>query len=965
MAQQERLIEEGFHTRRPAYPIFCHQDFLEKLRDDPAGKRAALLLQRLAVDPRRQHYKATMGINRGWRRSRLGGNHGSHFYAWWAPRGAQPLKGAEGFDEAPEGAIFLRDIRHHDDHSELTPQSVNDHYLPLSVQDMRREEYGPSPWTQAQARFAKSRTPVAILKGHPGSGKTTALWHAVDLAAAESVLYVTYSRELAALAQDYFDRYCPDYKKIRVITFPALMREVAGTNPDLLTETERRQRFVRELGVATRMLGPWADHRGSLYDELHAHMIGEALPRAAGRFSACSGPCLPEKKYREGRTRFIGGGAAAAAAETAHWLSRNRRDFEETLFPELHLAWKAAGRILDGSAPQFDLDLIAVDEVQDLTPIETFALLQLAKSAHKKRGRTAALLLAGDEAQTVRPTDFEWAWLNDLLHGEAGTPVEYKLSANLRSPKRIAELINRVWDLYSHLSKQDRPSGSGLADIEEDAADQIVYCAAAPGPDLNELCAELTVREGLAIISLEQPVPDYIPETIRRNVLTTAEAKGLDFQSIAVFGAGKHLRHITQSNERTRFDAGIDGLARRLAIDELRVVLSRPTERLYWIDVKPTKEIVEGSLRFLNGGLDERQVSASIPASVLKTLEEEQLDIEERVQRCQADARQFLSVKPEMAWSRANQAVTLLGRIGTMGAVEDAAARRAAHLTLAEIAFTLGVRGVALPPELGKPALIMEAAISAVEADRIGLSSVIREIGHSLVAPPERRLGAVGFALQKMVDHRGDLEPWLLLELQPKTKAWLEDLEQAAASGHNARILLNLLPPVFELLNPPDAQARLERLRQRSLQALLKDKDFQTALTVLRELPERQPKQEALCHEGLNDFAAAAEAYLAAGDRKEALRCYRAIPDFERTLALLEEIGDHPAADSLRWVNQMRKLASERPPEFTKVMTPSEKKLLESVLEQSLGVTRKKPAARKAAATKKKAPVRRKKSAPF
>src|SRR5712672_2501741 len=117
--QQTPLIPEVFQTRKPASPLYCHLDFLQKLQDNPAGKRATLLLQRLAVDPRRQHYKSTMGANRGWRRSRLGGSHGSHFYAWWAPKGAAPLKDHPGFDDAPEGSIFLREIRHHDDHSEL------------------------------------------------------------------------------------------------------------------------------------------------------------------------------------------------------------------------------------------------------------------------------------------------------------------------------------------------------------------------------------------------------------------------------------------------------------------------------------------------------------------------------------------------------------------------------------------------------------------------------------------------------------------------------------------------------------------------------------------------------------------------------------------------------------------------------------------------------------------------------
>jgi len=965
MGQQELPLTEQFQTRKPASPLFCHQDFLEGLQQDtPTGKRAALLLQRLAVDPRRQHYKATMGLNRGWRRSRLGGGHGSHFYAWWAPKGAVPLKNLVDFEDAPEGSIFLREIRHHDDHSELTPQSLEHNYLPLSVAELRREEYGPSPWTIAQARFAKAKSRVAILKGHPGSGKTTALWHAVDMAAAESVLYVTYSRDLAALALDYFDRYCPAYKKVRVITVAALMRELAGSNLEITPESELRARFIRELGVNNH-LGPWANHRGGLYDELHAHFIGEALPDKAGRFEACSAPRVSEKSYRERRVRFLGTAAASSAAETVHWLSRNRPDFEAALFPELFLAWTASLKMRQPAGLAdllarglLDFDLIAVDEVQDLTPIETYALVQLARGARQRGGRTASVMVAGDEAQTVRPTDFEWAWLNDMLHDQLGTPTEHKLAANLRSPRRIAELVNRVWDLYSHLSKQDRPSGAGTADIEEDSADQIIYCAATPGEELSELCRNLSGREGLALISMEQPLPAYIPETVRQNILTAAEAKGLDFQSVAVIGAGQKLRQITAGNAMLRGDSGIEGLSRRLRIDELRVVLSRPTERLYWIDVDPAKDVITQSLLFLNGGTEERQVSASVPAGVLRTLEEDQLDIEERIQRCQADARQYLSVKPGMAWTRAQQAVTLLGRPGDPGAVEDENARRTAYLTAAEIAFTLAIRKATLPAELGQPDLLEEAALSATLAHRLGLAVTIRSIARQQRATSADRLAFMASAVRFMVENTGELEPWLLLEIEPRAKAWLDDLEPAAVSGVHARILLRLLPPFYQMFKLVDADARLKRLRQRALASLMKEKLYGDALAVLIDLPERRPREEAACHEGLGDFRSAAEAYLAAGDSKEALQCFRKVPDFERTLELLEQVGEHPAGDSLRWVRDMQKLAGQRPAEFAKVMTVAEKKLLESILEQGLGVTRKKPVLKKAATKKAPAPIK-------
>ena len=80
-------------------PLFCHEEFLEQLEANRAtgvGKRASLLLQRLLLDERREFFKSTQGVNKGWRRSRLGGSSGSHFYAWWAPRGAQPLGRSDG-----------------------------------------------------------------------------------------------------------------------------------------------------------------------------------------------------------------------------------------------------------------------------------------------------------------------------------------------------------------------------------------------------------------------------------------------------------------------------------------------------------------------------------------------------------------------------------------------------------------------------------------------------------------------------------------------------------------------------------------------------------------------------------------------------------------------------------------------------------------------------------------------------
>lgn len=188
-------------------------------------------------------------------------------------------------------------------------------------------------------------------------------------------------------------------------------------------------------------------------------------------------------------------------------------------------------------------------------------------------------------------------------------------------------------------------------------------------------------------------------------------------------------------------------------------------------------------------------------------------------------------------------------------------------------------------------------------------------------------------------------------------------LELALSSGHNAVVLIRLLPPFYEVLDIPDRAARTQRLQQRAVQLLMKDKQFLSALGVMSSIPEKQPKLEAACYEGLGDFRSAAQAHLRAGNQKEAINSYRSIPDLAEALKLLGEATDHPAADSLQWMARMQGLVAERPEKFNKVVTAAEKKFLEEMLERGLGVTRRKPAVKKAikktAAPKLPAPRRR------
>ena len=198
--------------------------------------------------------------------------------------------------------------------------------------------------------------------------------------------------------------------------------------------------------------------------------------------------------------------------DVVHTIGRRQPHFLDAFFPELVIAWKAVERLRQPSqdgipSRLLQFDCIAVDEVQDLTPIEALVVAQLAAATRERVRGALTLLVAGDEAQTVRATDFDWGWFHDMLHHLVGSPQEFKLGANLRSPRRIAHLINSVWGLYATVAKHDRPSGWKEAEIEDEASDQLVYCAATPGAEMEQLLRTFADREGLAVISLTDQPP--------------------------------------------------------------------------------------------------------------------------------------------------------------------------------------------------------------------------------------------------------------------------------------------------------------------------------------------------------------------------------------------------------------------------------------------------------------------------
>src|ERR1019366_1284054 len=191
---------------------------------------------------------------------------------------------------------------------------------------------------------------------------------------------------------------------------------------------------------------------------------------------------------------------------------------------------------------------------------------------------------------------------------------------------------------------------------------------------------------------------------------------------------------------------------------------------------------------------------------------------------------------------------------------------------------------------------------------------------------------------------REEIPAWVIVEITAKAEVWLDELDRNLEAGDNPLLAQKMLPPFFDTLRLPDAAARKDRLGQRCVQILMKNRRYLQALIILESLPEPKPKLVAECCEAAGQFDKAATIHLQLGDREKALRCFRSVPDFESALKIVRQMDAHPARASLEWLGELDALLALGPDNFNRAMTVPEKKLLEAMLERGLGVQRKKPA---------------------
>ncbi len=799
--------------------------------------------------------------------------------------------------------IVVRATRHHDDHKPLKAGEL-DEYLLFKQTDLEDETMVSQPWTDKQLRFVESDAPVRLIQGRPGSGKTTTLWRAIEARDDQKILYLTWSRELTALAEERLRCFAP--KDVRVITrdFVTFLGDLSGRDIDRQTLSDALEAFLQAVKPLGH-LGLWEKNRDALFAEVRAHLIGRAVPEEDGSAPLGGIFRLRDEVYREERgiPKGVGSEAAKKLLRTVSAI-HDHQPLEE-LFPELAAAAAAICSLRENKIPKDyeDFDRIVVDEAQDLTVVESRVVVELCRALGFRNGHAPWLLIAADEGQTVRPSGFEWGQLKGQLSEWVATPSEYPLDDNLRCPERIDAVLERVSERYKQLEKVRRPTKQQGRSSEYDCEATVVHVNAADKADAVCALESLEPRADVQVLTPDDRRPDWVPESLSDSILTPAQAKGLEYQHVVVVDPGRLLTSL-DSQIADLVDSDFSSHITRTGIDQLRVALSRATETLVFLDVSASAKDLEASREALGTFVP------YTPEELVNHFESSDAAPEERVLSAAEDARALIDEVPARAWRRARQAVELLGNPELPNGVSTPEIRTLALDTLVATAARLLVDD-SLPDGLTR-ANVLQLVKGAVDGTgmEVRLDALTKLNTWSENRTDQKNtLDLLETAAALEEQHVA----WLAAALPPFRQTLKGTIESAAANRENSHNFAQDVEAWLRIAGfAESASAESMELRRKAVSTLIdagESRDLKAAGRVLKHISPTDHHLIGRLLEARGRFEEAAQKFLETKALGDATRAWRRCGRWEEAF----KHADGEDKTDLEWLLKLDKLAASQP----------------------------------------------------
>jgi hypothetical protein len=488
-------------------------------------------------------------------------------------------------------------------------------------------------WDDAQAGAFQARTPLVLI-GSAGSGKTALVLEKLKEATGD-VLYATLSPYLAEHARRMYHAqgFARDDQEVDFLSF----REFLET---LQVPEGREATYADFLG--------WFRRHARSAPELDAHRLQEEFKGVLTGFPV-------DRPWLE-REAYLG-------------LGVRQSIFPEDLRPkvydlfEKYLAFLAEARLFEPNilahghlgACQGRYDLVAVDEVQDLTNVQLALLLKTLR-------RPGNFMLCGDSNQIVHPNFFSWAHLKSFFfeHGDlAARDITRILQANYRNAPQVTDLANRLLRLKQRrFGSIDRESHY-LVESAGATTGEVVFLR-----DTEAVRRELDAKTSRSaqfavIVPRDEDKAEAMVRFKTPLLFSIHEAKGLEYENVILlnFTSSQRAIHreiaadltaadlegeLSYGRARDKSDKSLETY--KFFVNSLYVAMTRAVKNLYWIE----QDVAHPFLALLGFGSADGPLGLREQRSTAEEWEREarRLELQGKLEQAQAIQKTLLRHRP-------------------------------------------------------------------------------------------------------------------------------------------------------------------------------------------------------------------------------------------------------------------------------------------------------------------------------
>lgn len=416
--------------------------------------------------------------------------------------------------------------------------------------------------------------PPMIIIGSAGSGKTALTLEKMKEAVGD-VLYVTLSPYLVKNSRDlYFaHQYENEDQEVDFFSFQEFLESIQIPVGHAID-------FPRFSGWFSRQRHTKVKDAHKLFEEFKGVLTGPSVQDAYLSRAAYLGLGVKQSIYLENKRSVV--------YDLFERYLRFMQD--EGLYDSNILSHQYLSQV------EKRYDFVVVDEVQDLTNIQLFLILQSLNNAND-------FLLCGDSNQIVHPNFFSWSKVKSLFYKQDQLKNNAELirilQTNYRNSPHVTEIANRVLLLKSARFGSIDKESNYLVNSNGHVTGDVVYLQ--DNQNIRkELDAKTRTSTRFAVIVMHAEQKSQAQRHFNTPlVFSIQEAKGLEYENIILYNfltsEDKRFREIsaginqedlqgdlTYARAKDKTDKSLE--VYKFYINALYVAMTRAVKNLYWIE---------------------------------------------------------------------------------------------------------------------------------------------------------------------------------------------------------------------------------------------------------------------------------------------------------------------------------------------------------------------------------------------